>query len=525
MAATPDAERLTKTFADLVAGYEARIANATLDTEEGVTAFAEALAGDVLGLSAALANLPPLDPTARDFAAIRESQLAYLRARFPELNDELASNHAVALLEAFAHTQSLLHYYLDNRIEEAFADRAQERRSALSHAKLRGYRPSGAIPAQVTLTLTHDGSNPAATVSVAAGRKAQTSGGVVFETTEAAFFPAGVTSVSVLAKQQETRTATASGTGAPGQRVTIPGLYLAGTAAVTSGAVSYAEVEDFDEAAAGDAVFRVDFDPLGNAEIVFGDGGAGRSPASGETITASFKVGGGAQGNVAAGAIATLPNSAATDSNGDPVKLYVSNARRSYGGRDRESVAEILRRSRTAARTQKSSVAREDFIHFAEQVVGVRRAGLLTVNELENMAEATAAVVVLAGEGVSFDSALAREVARRFTIGNPRTVGVDVQVHEAERLDVPIAFELWVTDGADRGAVEAAIRSKLAAFFDPDGRKTDFGRPVYRSVLTCALQSVPGVRNVNLTAPAADVTPSLRQLPRLGTVTITEGGA
>lgn len=130
----------------------------------------------------------------------------------------------------------------------------------------------------------------------------------------------------------------------------------------------------------------------------------------------------------------------------------------------------------------------------------------------------TVGVVVAGPEGPA-DAALLAAVEQ--VLQPAREIATDVTVMAPETVTVPVAATVTVARGRDAGAVLLAVRTALTQYFD--GQL--LGRPVYRAALGRVIYSVAGVENFALTAPAADVPITARQLPVLGTLSVEEEAA
>ena len=88
-------------------------------------------------------------------------------------------------------------------------------------------------------------------------------------------------------------------------------------------------------------------------------------------------------------------------------------------------------------------------------------------------------------------------------------------------LSCDIAVENVINELAlpDTQTTRAAAQTALAAYFDG----SLLGRPVYRARLGKLFYDTGKIRNYEITAPSSDVAGDEQTLPRLGTVTLTEG--
>lgn len=108
-----------------------------------------------------------------------------------------------------------------------------------------------------------------------------------------------------------------------------------------------------------------------SGEIRFGDGRNGKIPlAASDIIARSYRFGGGAAGNVGAGAIATpITTLVGVES--------VTNRRPAVGGSDEQDADDLKARAPHELRRRSRAVTGDDFASFAEEMGGVRRAAAL----------------------------------------------------------------------------------------------------------------------------------------------------
>lgn len=92
---------------------------------------------------------------------------------------------------------------------------------------------------------------------------------------------------------------------------------------------------------------------------------------------------------------------------------------------------------------------------------------------------------------------------------------------------IPVTYQVWLKGSSlTAAAAQAAIDAALAAYFATipiggDELEPDPGK-VFRNALTVVIaNATPGVKQVGITAPAADVTLLASEVPILGTVTAT----
>ncbi|PSP32860.1 putative baseplate assembly protein [Halobacteriales archaeon QH_10_67_22] len=269
--------------------------------------------------------------------------------------------------------------------------------------------------------------------------------------------------------------------------------------------VRWTEVENFLESAASDRHYRVD---RTSGEIRFGDGQRGQIPPAGENnLRATYKTGGGSEGNVDAGAVEELR---------DPITLVdsVTNLQPSDGGADVESMDAVVSRAPERIKNKGRAVTPSDFEQVARSASrelatvkcepemdqrGDRRPGwvtLLVVPRGRRERPSPSMELRKRVEDAVSERAPATLTGRdqqRITVRGPNyaAVSVDATVH---------------TRGVESvSALKAAIESRLDDFFHPltggrDGEGWAFGQAPRLSAVSSLLEGVDDVDTVASTA-------------------------
>jgi len=115
-------------------------------------------------------------------------------------------------------------------------------------------------------------------------------------------------------------------------------------------------------------IFQVISDDDFKANVVFGDGLAGLSPSPGDTYTITYRVGGGARGNLAAEVI-NFPITLTNVSRSITVNGILENSSRATGGSDAETVEHAKKYGPLAFRRQDRVVTLHDFDSFANSFI------------------------------------------------------------------------------------------------------------------------------------------------------------
>lgn len=313
--------------------------------------------------------IPQVDYTSKDYASIRDDMLGQITDVFPEWTNRDPADFGIVLIELFAYMGDILSYYIDRSANEAFMTTASQRDSVLYLARLLGYNPSTVVASTVTLTFSN---STASTIEVPAGTQiatsASTTGGtqIIFETDAAVTVPAKVGTVNgtitVTATQGQTVTEelapTSTGEINQTRELTYSPL-IQNSIDIVAGASPFTEVAYLIDYNNYDPVFVVQTRADGVSFVVFGDGISGRIPATGATITATYRIGGGTIGNVGAGLIKSIIKSSAALSSFSG--LTVTNLTPATGGVEEESTDSIRVNGPASLRALNRAVSLADY--------------------------------------------------------------------------------------------------------------------------------------------------------------------
>jgi len=444
-----------------------------------------------------------LDYTGKDFTALVEAMLALARERLPEWTDQTDNDPGRVLLELVAHSLDLQLYYVDRLANESYIDTAVEDRSLVHLLRLIGYELRPPRAASADLNLYFDGA-AAGTVTVPTGARFETSAKLTgtpvpfqyIRTPLAIPLPslplvtiAGVTyraftglplvqvDSAVIGEVIGTSDAT------PGQRFRLARSPLVdGTLRVMadegSGPREYEIRESLLESSAVERHVAVRRD---ESDVIWVEFGARVPPRIRNGLTASYRVGGGAKGNVPAQSIVTAVTAL-------PDLKKVSNPLPASGGSDREPLAEAVARAPRQYRSQGRAVTAADYeSHALAFGVGKARARAAGWNRVE-------LYVAPAGGGFPSDT-LKQDLAAYFESRRTLTAIIDVldPVYPAVEVVGDLEIEPYVFTQQVKTAVQAAVAGLLA--FDA----VDFGDTLFLSKVYEAIEGVDGVRGVNIT--------------------------
>ena len=484
-----------------------------------------------------MTQTPAIDYTNKDYTALRQAMLELARYRLPEWTDHSPSDLGVLLVDLFAYMGDIVLYYQDRIANESFLHTAVERRSVMHLLRLIGYELRPPVSAGAELVMTFKVPVPGSTVvTIPTGAEFRST---VPKATPQTFAYLGPSLTIDLASDQVQPAASGqvscplpvwhcrmvgtevigSSTGEPNQsfllsqspliRDTLKVEVQEGAGWVaweqresllyqmgTEGRVRISSPDARD--------YTVQYDQDGKAYVIFGDGLYGRRPPSGaNNIRATYRVGGGAVGNVPAGAISEVLTSI-------PHLVAVTNPKAAGGGEDAESAEHGVSFGPLAFRSGQRAVTLSDYEGLAHKAGGVAkvRARAVGWNDIE---------LYVAPQGRCCQS-LPEGLRRRLTafFEEKRMAGTFVHILDAPAVPIDVTVEVtgdarYSEQSVRQGALDAI--GALLAF-----ENVDFGQSIYQSDLYAALDPVPGILDVALRrfrrqdAPAISIEERLQEL-------------
>jgi uncharacterized phage protein gp47/JayE len=476
--------------------------------------------------------IPPIDYSSRDFVSLRNDLVRLIPAYLPEWTSRSESDPGMVLIELFAYQGDILQYYIDRAANEAYLGTAVQRASVLTLASMLDYRPSGRAAATTELQFTVPSGYGGGSVLVPAGTKVSTVTAlgqepIIFETDEDVTVAVG-TSELVPATEGETyeeSTAAPVGVsdGSANQSFSlyhstiIDGsieIYVDEDGGGSGTAALYRYTTHLIDAGSTERVYTTFTNESGVVTVFFGDNVNGRIPPQGAVITAVYRIGVGAQGNVGANTI-TQPVTALLGIS------QVTNPAAATGGADEESIADIRRNAPRSLGTLQRAVTTEDYEVLALQVPGVAlahaEAGVYTAVDLAVAPVGGGAPTTALKNDVENYLADKKMINTTITVVDPTYVPINITVNP-----------LHVLPQYSRAAVKLAVENALAALFDFSN--VDFGQRITLSIVYRTIAAVEGVDYSTVTvmstggAGTTDIVLAADEIPSVGTVTVTATG-
>lgn len=479
-------------------------------------------------------SLPAIDYTSRDFAGASASMYARATQIVPDWTSREAGDFGVLFVDLLAYACDILSYQVDEAASETFLTTARRRESVVNIAALMGYRPTGRLAATLTLQFT---ATDTSTATVPAGTQVTTTPQlditpIYFETLADIVFPAGgITGApqNISVQAQEGRTVAnepvAISTGLASQwyslyqQPVIDGsVFIMVQDDPTQPMRTWVYVDNLVEAGPTDEVFSTDTTDAGVTLVLFGNGVTGKIPARGAQITATYRIGGGAIGNVAAQTVTEFVQSISTVTS-------VTNITPGTGGQDEEDIESIRAKAPYVFAANNRAINDSDWTGLALRVPQVAKA--LSVSHVYNQP-----VVYVAPS----DGSIASIDLLASVVGflQPRSFpGAVVRAAAATYFYVDVVVTVDVAPQYSRESVRqvaAQAITNLFAFNNPTG-VADFGQTVQQAAVYSALIVIPGVDAVTLTvlaahggSGAADLAVPPEQIPQLGTPLVAATG-
>jgi uncharacterized phage protein gp47/JayE len=455
-----------------------------------------------------------VDYTSKDFAGFQQSLFAYAALTMPQWTAREAGDFGVLMTDMVSYVGDILSYYQDRIANEAFLATASQRASIVNLAALIGYVPSPAIAATGTVTLVSDpavGSStllPAGTALIT-GYQSAIDGVVTFELdSDTTVPPAGGSVTANVTEGADQGTYTLSvaigvpastnfsvvdldvSSGVAGQSFTLPTSPLLPDTLtlivqLPAGPSVWNRIDSLLQAGPTDQVYALGTDANGASLIEFGDGVNGAIPPSGVVISASYKIGGGAYGNLASGSITDLAHAVPG--------VTVASSSTTTGGADPESLASVRINAPRAWRTQQRAVTLQDYADAALSVPAVSKASALMSGP------GAVTIYILAAQRAAPTSALI--TAAQNAVAPRAMAGMSVNIQSGSVVGVNIGspsapVQLVVQPTYSRAVTLGAVTQALQTLFSADN--TDFGMLMPLSAVYAAIDAVPGVSLVNV---------------------------
>jgi hypothetical protein len=319
--------------------------------------------------------------------------------------------------------------------------------------------------------------------------------------------------------------------------------------------VPWTEMKTLLNSGPADKVFRIELDDEGNATLVFGDGTFGAQLPAGATVSLTYRVGGGAGGNIGADTLTLAHPTSTAD-----WLTAVTNPLAAAAGRDLESSDHARKAGPPGIHQPLVAVTPEDFQTAAVAFTDVNGNALIQRANASFRWSGSWLTVTLSVDPIGTEGLTAELEAALLThLESKRMAGYDLEILGPAYVAVDMQVQFTAASGSFPDDVEQALLAAMSSgkkadgslgFFHPDN--FTFGDGLYVSAIYAAMMAVPGVQSAQVirlarqhaAQPAVETTANLKQgflsvgqdqiirldndrnFPQNGTLTITaKGGA
>jgi hypothetical protein len=449
----------------------------------------------------------PIDYTDIGYDAMRAAMLQLARESLPEWTDFSESDLGVLLVELTAWAADVTLYYQTRIAANLLPETSDEPDALVQLLRLIGYELRPPSPATADLRLGFPATE-ATPIAVPAGTQfsatAASGEQIVFESTRDVSIEGGeltppdpgtglryFSPLAVVEGRTQSDDPLGVSDGSPNQTYPLRGKpVIAGSVDVRvsepAGETRWREVETLAASSPADRHFVVRRSAEGAATIQLGDGVNGMVPPRGTPtspvyVRATYRVGGGPQGNVAAETDFT-PSLGTIHFARNPVAAS--------GGAPAESVDRARMYAPRLFRSQERAVTTGDYADLALQVPGVGKSRAVALNWNEVLL-----YVAPSGQIADPSETLTRNLLSFFERRRLATAGLVVIGPDAVDLYLraTIRAQPYFLERDVRAAVEAAVAQELA--FDV----VDFGQRLFISRIYDVIQDLPQVAGLTVT--------------------------
>jgi uncharacterized phage protein gp47/JayE len=464
-------------------------------------------------------TLPKIDYASNDFSTFLDNLLNFLETELPssDFNEFVASQLTMFMLRMNAYVSGVQSYKLDIIANEIFLPTAKQRRSILRFAKAVGYKVSAATASSVTVVASIPTPNPSP-ITIREGTTF-TADNVIFEVDQDYILPAGSLTVNVGASQGQSYTQDFLSDGQPNQifeLLQFPVIQNSLTVFVDD--IQWTEFDFIVFAAATDKAYVLSFDENNKGTVTTGDGTFGSIPPNGVTVRVNFRVGGGSEGNITAGAINTSIPAFINDIT--LTSISITNPQAASGGSDAESIDHAKLFIPKHLKTIDHAVTDDDYdtlsAGFSDPTVGTVAKANATLrggelNKIDIFVWTRLPDETLTGASLALRNALKGYIQERNVISH------DIAVFSGVTQSVNIEANVIYQAARTEAEMTTSLDSTVADFF----KSVDLnpGDDIFLSQLYALIQAVPGVKSLIMVTPTTDVAVPSSQIAVLGTTT------
>ena len=469
-----------------------------------------------------------VDYTTRDYEGFRSDMIELLKTRIPEYSDFSESDFGIVLIELLAHGLDILSYYNDRIANEIFPDTAVERESIIKHCRRLGYELKNAIPSQYyqvfkIIPQPNDYVIPRGTKLTTSGEES-----VEFELLDDLKIPKECTGLEkdlegnylykVLVEHGSTINSDVLGSsnGAPYQEFILsesPVIIDSLKVFVHSqqDVEEWERVSNFIDSDITSKQYMIEVSESDEVKIMFGSGNSGMIPPIYDNgITATYRVGGGSQGNVPLETITEMPSKVA-------IVIDTMNVEQVQVGKDKESIEEARIHAPLSLRTLWRAVTLEDYENLLIQEFPHE---IIKVKAIAEEDRYTISLYVLTNDKTE-DLPLAHKNSFLEFLDSRKEIGYVLAMHPPTYEDVTLKVNITTNKAHKNLEVKEMVQNFLTDNYKKGS--LGFGEELLISQATKQIMLLSGVYDVNITTEGI-TKPSATKIVNVKTITVEVTG-
>lgn len=429
-----------------------------------------------------MADSPVTSFLSQDYESLIEDVTLFAVKTFPtELwTDFNASQVGTYLLRTQAYIGDLLGFQLNASVMETILMRVRRERNMRLIAQGEGYKMKSATGASTVLRVYDLPTPPnAAYPFVISSHHQFTINGMIFQPLADKTVTAGsvlnnvsdgyYTDIDVRHGEEIFEEVLGTSNARPAQRFTLQQYPVQDgtlTVAVTADG-GYTEVLSFTDSTTINRHYRTFTDELGRVTIEFGNGVNGKVPVIGQTITATYRIGGGIEGRVQAGLLSWTASGSASGASPMPSAVQAASVRNlveATGGAAKETVEQARRALPGFKRTNDRAIASTDYGDLSMLVPGVSHAKSMAGRPVLG-ARPIYDFIVPSGGGAPSQPLIDSVAAY---LSPRKEASRTVFIQGARYVDVVVGVEGFLLPSARRSLVGGYLQTAILFQFDPD---------------------------------------------------------
>jgi hypothetical protein len=430
-------------------------------------------------------NSPVFDFCSLDYSSVVNDLTVYAQKIYPDdlWTDFNESNFATFLLEQMGYATDLLAYNMNASVLETIASTLIREQNFRNIAKSFDYAMLGATASSSSSMRIYNLSSSSGDYPLTVSEHLQftTDSGVIFQpvATQIWTWPPSSDDPTygyyvdlAVVQGQEIQDVLGTSDGRAGQRFALSTAnVLDGTLSVTVGPVGspvvYSLITSLIDAGPNDKDYLVDTDDSQISYISFGDNINGIIPPLGQTIIATYKVGGGSSTNfpigtsldVTGGPFVSIP---AAITNGTASVVLMAAA---TSGGPRQTLTNAKRAFSSAIKANERAVTDDDYAAYASEVSGVFKASAVPGTPVGGATPVLLFIVPSGATGTP-SSVLSNLILHE--LRDVKMSGKRVIVRDPSYVQLVLQVDTYVQPRASKLAVQQRLRDALLAIFDPD---------------------------------------------------------